>query len=114
MRRLGSSGHSWSCFRTCKVAGRPGEVIAGKGYLVNITVQGFARLRDIWNASEIRLELPSDATVDSLREALYQRNPVVRSELPTLLIAVNCEYAEGDCVLRPNDEIAVFPPVSGG
>jgi molybdopterin converting factor small subunit len=32
----------------------------------------------------------------------------------TLAFAVNDEYARGDAVVSPGDEVAVLPPVSGG
>ncbi len=31
-----------------------------------------------------------------------------------LLVAVNMEYAEPDSVVRDGDEVAFFPPVTGG
>lgn len=34
--------------------------------------------------------------------------------MPSLAVAVNREYAEGDPVLNDGDELALIPPVSGG
>jgi molybdopterin converting factor small subunit len=31
-----------------------------------------------------------------------------------MLIAVNCEYADGTTVLQDGDELALMPPVQGG
>jgi molybdopterin synthase sulfur carrier subunit len=33
---------------------------------------------------------------------------------PNLLMAVNMEYARADDVVKDEDEVAFFPPVTGG
>jgi molybdopterin synthase sulfur carrier subunit len=53
------------------------------------------------------------ATVGELREALMAQYPALQ-ELRSLFIAVNQSYADDSQPLRPEDEIALIPPVSGG
>ena len=36
------------------------------------------------------------------------------SELKSVRLAVNSEYATEDLLLQENDEVALIPPVSGG
>jgi molybdopterin synthase catalytic subunit len=76
---------------------------------MEVRVRLFAALRDRAGASEIELELPDGARVsDALAQlgALTDGVPVV--------MAVNQEYADAAVTLRPGDEVALIPPVSGG
>lgn len=77
--------------------------------LVEVKVRLFAMLRQRAGAPEVPLELPDGATVADALAALEG----VRGGM-TCVLAVNREYAPGDQVLRPGDEVALIPPVSGG
>jgi len=77
--------------------------------LVTVTVRLFAVLRERAGAREVTLELPDGARVVDALAALGE----VAEGLP-LVMAVNREYAPGDRVLDPGDELALIPPVSGG
>lgn len=69
----------------------------------------FAMLRERAGAREVTLELPDGARVS---DALAQLGSI--AEGMPLVMAVNREYADGDHVLDPGDELALIPPVSGG
>ncbi len=76
---------------------------------MHVTVRLFAGLRERAGTDQVQLELPEGARVgDALGEmaALTTGLPVV--------MAVNREYADSDQPLRPGDELALIPPVSGG
>ncbi len=68
-----------------------------------------AALRERAGAEEIELQLPDDARVG---DALEQLGDLVRN-VPVVM-AVNQEYADRGDSLRPGDEVALIPPVSGG
>jgi sulfur-carrier protein len=74
-----------------------------------ITVRYFASIREQLGRREDRLEATGIACVaDVWRQ-------VAASPLPAnTLIAVNQEYARPDTSVRPGDEVAFFPPVTGG
>ena len=74
-----------------------------------VRVRLFAMLRERAGRGEIELELPEGARV---RDALAQVESL-SAGLP-LVMAVNREYADGDALLSPGDELALIPPVSGG
>jgi MoaE-MoaD fusion protein len=76
---------------------------------MEVTVRLFAMLRERAGASELTLELPEGARV---RDALDELGDVTAG-FP-LVMAVNREYADGERVLDPGDELALIPPVSGG
>lgn len=55
------------------------------------------------------LEMPDDATVGDLWQELNSQALDTR-----VLCAVNEEYVNFDHALRADDEVAFFPPVTGG
>jgi MoaE-MoaD fusion protein len=76
---------------------------------MEVRVRLFAALRERAGTDVIELELGPDARVgDALEQlgALTDGVPVV--------MAVNREYADAAAPLRPGDEVALIPPVSGG
>jgi MoaE-MoaD fusion protein len=81
---------------------------------MEVTVRFFANLKDLIGQSSVRLPLPLDSTVNGLRADLAERYPAVATALPSAIAAVNQEYAFGEHPLKAGDEVAFFPPVSGG
>ena len=81
---------------------------------VNIRVLFFGAARDAVEANQLDLELEAPATVSSAFQSLKSRFSKLERFGRSLLFAVNQEYATPDTQLNENDELAVFPPVSGG
>lgn len=75
-----------------------------------ITVKYFASLREeVGRASDI-LELSEPLSVlDVWKQATGQS-----ALMNNVLIALNQEYCEEDTVISDGDEVAFFPPVTGG
>ncbi|MCC7046091.1 MAG: molybdopterin converting factor subunit 1 [Alphaproteobacteria bacterium] len=78
----------------------------------------FAWLRTHIGHAEDRIDLPAGVRdVRGLVEHLrakglgYQR---ALTDLATVRVAVNHEYVGFDHALKPGDEVAFFPPVTGG
>ena len=60
---------------------------------------------------------PSVTNVASLLEWLKTRGPghaAALKDLSVVRVAVNLEYVRADHPVRPGDEVALFPPVTGG
>jgi molybdopterin synthase catalytic subunit len=74
----------------------------------------FATLKDRAGASQVVVELPDGASTADLVAALGAQHPALAPALASAVVAVNREFAFEDVTLRPADEIALFPPVSGG
>jgi molybdopterin synthase sulfur carrier subunit len=76
----------------------------------------FAWLRERVGRAEEALALPAGVTtVGELRQHLIGRGPAYGAlAQPTVRIAVNQAMAGPATVLGPGDEIAFFPPVTGG
>jgi molybdopterin synthase sulfur carrier subunit len=75
-----------------------------------VTIRYFASLRERLGRSEDRLDL---ATPASARDVWMQ---VAGGEpLPAqVLVAINQEFAKPEDLVRDGDELAFFPPITGG
>ena len=75
----------------------------------------FATLKDRAKAGEIELAVNGDyLTVSGLREAVAHQFPALAPLVPQALVAVNREFAFSTDLVKATDEVALFPPVSGG
>ena len=81
---------------------------------VNVRVLFFGAARDVVEANQLDLSLDAPATVSTAFQNLVSRFAPLERFGRSLLVAVNQEYATPDTQLKENDELAVFPPVSGG
>ena len=78
---------------------------------MNVTVRYFANLRDRMGRGEEKITLEGERiTVQDL----WNRVSPQQSLPGNVLIAVNMEYTEGSRALKNGDEVAFFPPVTGG
>jgi molybdopterin synthase sulfur carrier subunit len=78
----------------------------------------FARLREALGIGHESLALPAGVqTVADARAWLGRRGDRWRQELvesPNLCVALNMDYASDESVVNDGDEVAFFPPVTGG
>jgi molybdopterin synthase sulfur carrier subunit len=85
---------------------------------MNIQLLYFARLREVFGIGQERLQLAADAaTLADLLDVLRARGGVWSEELAAgraWRVAVNQDIVGVDATLRDNDEVALFPPVTGG
>ena len=81
---------------------------------MTLTVQLFARARDLAGIDALEVVLPTGATVAELRTAMAVACPALRDLLPRCVVAVNDDFAQDDLELLMNAEVALIPPVSGG
>ena len=81
---------------------------------ISVRVLFFGAARDAVGGEEIDLELNPPATTKTARTHLVTMYPALERFGKSLLLAVNQEYALPDREIKDGDELAVFPPVSGG
>jgi molybdopterin synthase sulfur carrier subunit len=83
-----------------------------------ITLLYFARLREAFGMPSEKLALPAGATtLESVRALLAARGGAWAHELAagrSYRAAVNQSVARGDTPIKDGDEVAFFPPVTGG
>ena len=81
---------------------------------MKVTVQLFARARDLVGMGHVELDVPASARVADLKESLAAQFPQVSPLVSSLLVAVGTEYATDRTIIEPDAELSCFPPVSGG
>jgi molybdopterin synthase sulfur carrier subunit len=85
---------------------------------LKVRVLFFAGLREQLGAAAMDVELPAGAaTVGALRAHLRSRGGAYESALgekKALRMAVNQEMVPASAPLKAGDEVAFFPPVTGG
>lgn len=81
---------------------------------MNITILFFATLKERAKTARVELSLTDGASVTDLKNALAERFAELAPALPTALVSRNHEFALPDESLADGDEVALFPPVSGG
>ena len=78
----------------------------------------FAWLKSKTGVAEENVEPPAGvATVRDLLDWLKERGPgyaEALADLDAIRVAVNQDYARPDDPVGPGDEVALFPPVTGG
>ena len=81
-------------------------------------IKYFSWVKDLAETNEETMELPKDVkNVEDLINFLVKKNnryKKIFSKKHLIKIAVNKEYVNNSFKLNKNDEIAFFPPVTGG
>ena len=81
-----------------------------------VTIRYFASIREALGTGSESLQTPV-VTVGALREQLMSRSDAAAQVLAAgkaVRMALNQEICDGDAVLGDGDEVAFFPPVTGG
>ena len=83
-----------------------------------INIKYFARLSESLNVKSEEVEFnEQNNTVESLIQNLVTRGEPWTTEFSAenkILVAVNHELSDRQATLKQNDEVAFFPPVTGG
>jgi molybdopterin converting factor subunit 1 len=74
----------------------------------------FATIRERMGVKSLELDVPTDLTIQGLKEKLSDDHPRVKESMKSVLVSVNREYAFDEDVIPQDAEIGMFPPVSGG
>ena len=74
----------------------------------------FATIRERAGTKTLELEIPTDMTIQGLKNKLATDIPSLKESMKSVLITINREYAFDEAVVPSNAEIGMFPPVSGG
>jgi molybdopterin converting factor subunit 1 len=79
-----------------------------------VAVSLFARYREATGRDRVEVEVPEGATVEDAWRALSTAHPILARYRAHTLFAVGNDYVEPGRPLHPGEELACFPPVSGG
>src|SRR5437016_5930168 len=81
---------------------------------MNIEVLLFARLKELVGHHRVVVQRQELFTVRDVWDGLRAQYPQVEGFGKSLVVSVNQEFASWDTAVREGDELAFFPPVSGG
>jgi molybdopterin synthase catalytic subunit len=81
---------------------------------MRIVVRLFALMREKAGTETVDIELADGANAAQALEALQNQYPVLAPYLPRVRLALQMSFIDAETVLRPGDELALIPPVSGG
>ena len=79
-------------------------------------IRYFAWIKDLTKKDEEIIDINHPKTLEELKGYLVNIYPELKKHFlqDVLRFAVNQEYVSENLNLKPIDEIAIFPPVSGG
>ena len=79
-------------------------------------IKYFAWIKDITNLEEEEINLNEAKNLDELKTYIIEKYPDLKKHMikEILRFAINQEYVVKNTNLNHEDEIAIFPPVSGG
>jgi molybdopterin converting factor subunit 1 len=81
---------------------------------MSIRVLFFASLADIVGTREVPLDAGEFTDVNSVYSRFVRDFPKLESYRASALFALNSEFTRPNSPVHDGDEIAFFPPVSGG
>ncbi len=81
---------------------------------MTVTVKLFALYRDIVGSGDLTVKLDNGAVVADVIHQLESQYPFEGKLEELTMTAVNETYVHRKKALRPDDVVALFPPVSGG
>ncbi|MCP5100044.1 MAG: molybdopterin converting factor [Chloroflexi bacterium] len=81
---------------------------------MELEIRLFATLKDRAGKNHIRVQVSEPATVQTVLDTIVATYPQLKTSLETTLVSVNKSFSFPEQAISSTDEIALFPPVSGG
>jgi molybdopterin converting factor small subunit len=81
---------------------------------MQITVHFYSYFKDLTGCAQTSATVADGGTIGDLLQTLTAQFPKLAAMQKSMLIAVGVDYQTRDYVLKPGDEVSLFPPVQGG
>ena len=80
----------------------------------SLSIKLFASIRQAMNSNEIKINIDNGITVLQMKQIIFETFPNLKKLNIPFFVAINHKYSKDSDVIDTNDEIALFPYVSGG
>ncbi len=80
----------------------------------SLSIKLFASIRQAMNSNEIKINIDNGITVLQMKQIIFETFPNLKKLNIPFFVAINHKYSKDSDVIDTNDEIALFPHVSGG
>ena len=81
---------------------------------MKLRVRYFASIREFTGLREEDVDVPNETTAEELKWRVIGMHSSLKGQEGNVLVAINGSFVEPKRILTPGDEVALFPPVSGG
>ncbi len=81
---------------------------------MQITIKLFARLRELVGTDTLEYTIADETTIADLIQKLQADYPALARVAANTIVSVNKDFVDEQVRLAEGDEVALFPPVSGG
>jgi molybdopterin converting factor small subunit len=81
---------------------------------MTVSVHFYSYFKDLTDCPETTATLAEGSTLNDLLQHLATQFPKLSAMQNCALIAVGVEYQDRNYLLKPDDEVSLFPPVQGG
>lgn len=81
---------------------------------MKIKARFFALFRELSGKGVDEFEVAGPITAGAFKQDVIRRYPAIKDYFEHVTMAVNAEYAGMEQELKDGDEVAFFPPLSGG
>lgn len=81
---------------------------------MDVTVHFYSYFKELTACEQTVEQLPDGSTLDDLLKSLGARFPKFAPMQKSTLTAVGVDYQDRGYVLKPGEEVSLFPPVQGG
>ena len=84
--------------------------------MANVQIKLFASLRELFDTPQLDIEIDKTVSVAELIQTICDTNNEFANLYASsaIHVAVNHTMVDMDALISPGDEIALFPPVTGG
>jgi molybdopterin converting factor small subunit len=85
-----------------------------RALIMQVLVHFYSYFKDLAGCAETVQNVSDGSTIGDLLRQLTAQYPKLAGMQNSTLIAIGVEYQDRACVLKPGDEVSLFPPVQGG
>ena len=80
----------------------------------SLSIKLFASLRQAMNSDKIVIDIDNEITVSHMKKIVFETFPNLKKLNIPFFVAVNYKLAKDSSIIKPKDEVALIPPISGG